>query len=401
MIIFQKNNVSKVGRQHFIHTIHKMTQEQLSILIPKYLSGTATPEEKLAVEQWYQHEQELEVFIGEGPETSEQELHDKILGRLRTTIQQPSRSRVLPLWKKMAAAAAAVIVLSASTWYLLQQEKQPAPAELAQQTEISPGFDQAVLTTSDGRKIELGKNVHAPISEQNGVIISNNGNQLSYNTAASGNTEYFNTLEVPRKGMYSIGLADGTKVWLNSLSSLRYPTTFPGKERRVSIKGEAYFEVAKNPKQPFIVEVEGGQEIEVLGTSFNVNAYSNEQIISTTLLSGSVRVRANAASQLLSPGEQAEYNQTNTSIQLKKDIDAEDAIAWKNGFFVCNGKDLKAILRQVMRWYDIEVEYQGNIQPEIFVGTISRNMNLSELLKVLEITGVQFSLRGRQLTVLP
>ncbi|MGN6416666.1 MAG: FecR family protein [Pseudobacter sp.] len=380
-----------------------MTQEQLGILIPKYLSGTATPEEKLAVEEWYQHEQELEVFIGEGPETTEQELHDKILGRLRTTIQQPSRSRskVLPLWKKMAAAAAVMLVLSVGTWYLLQDEKQPAPTELAQQTEIPPGFDQAVLTTSDGRKIELGKNKHAPINEQNGVTINNNGNQLLYNTAASGSTEYFNTLEVPRKGMYSIGLADGTKVWLNALSSLRYPTTFPGKERRVSIKGEAYFEIAKNAKQPFIVEVEGGQEIEVLGTSFNVNAYTNESIISTTLLSGSVKVKANAASQLLSPGEQAQYSPANASLQLKKDIDANDAIEWKNGNFVCNGKDLKAILRQVVRWYDIEVVYQGNIQSEIFVGTISRNMNLSELLKVLEITGVHFSLRGRQLTVLP
>lgn len=377
-----------------------MTREQLGILIRKYLSGTATEEEKLLLESWYQPNSELEVYISEGTENTEQDLHDKILNRLRaTTQQQPAPVKLMPLWKKMVAAAAVLAVVSAGTWYLLHTNKKEAPKEMAQQTEPLPGFEQAILTTSDGRKIELGKSGHSNIDEQNGVTINNNGSQLSYTSGSTGSTVFFNTLEVPRKGIYSIQLADGTKVWLNSLSSLKYPTSFPGKERRVSIKGEAYFEVAKNQQQPFIVDVEGGQEIEVLGTAFNVNAYANENMISTTLLSGAVRVKAGKAAQMLAPGQQAQLS--NAKIQLINDIDASDAVSWKNGNFVCNGKDLKAILRQVMRWHDIEVEYQGNIQPELFAGTISRNMNLSELLKVLEITGVHFSLRGRQLTVLP
>lgn len=376
-----------------------MTQEQLGILIKKYLSGTATEEDKHALELWYRYNSNLEVYIKEGAENNEQALHDKILNRLRATQQQPERAKVLPLWKKLAAAAAVAAIISSGAWYLLHNSKQDAPREMAQQTEPGPGFEQAILTTSDGRKIELGKKEYGSINEQNGVNIKNDGSQLSYTSGATGGSVFFNTLEVPRKGIYSIQLADGTKVWLNALSALRYPTSFPGRERRVSISGEAYFEVAKNHEQPFIVEVEGGQEIEVLGTEFNVNAYTNENMISTTLLRGAVRVKAGKAAQVLAPGQQAQLS--NAKLQLITDINANDAISWKNGNFVCNGKDLKAILRQVMRWYDIEVEYQGNIQPELFAGTISRNMNLSELLKVLEITGVQFSLRGRQLTVLP
>lgn len=379
-----------------------MTREQLGILIKKYLSGSATAEEKETLEQWYNdYDENLEVFICNATEQTEQELHDKILSRLRTTLQGTPRAKVLPLWKKLAAAASIAALLSIGTWYFIQKDSTGSQQQVAQQTEISPGFEQAILTTSDGNKITLGKNKQQHINEKNGVSINNNGNTLLYESAASGNTILFNTLEVPRKGMYSIVLSDGTKVWLNSLSSLKYPTSFPGKERKVFIKGEAYFEIAKNPKQPFIVDVEGGQQIEVLGTHFNVNAYTNEQQINTTLLEGAVRVKAGNVSKKLAPMEIATFNPLNASIRVKMDEAAGDAISWKNGFFVCNGKDLQAILRQVTRWYDIEVVYEGNIQPETFAGTISRNMNLTELLKLLEITGVQFSLQGKKLTVFP
>lgn len=379
-----------------------MTREQLGILSRKYLSGTATPEEKEVVEQWYyDYGEELEVFVGYTEEQTEKELHDKLLNRLRTTLHSTPRAKVIPVWKKLAAAAAVVAILTVGAWYFIQRNSSETSVQLAQQTEISPGFEQAILTTSDGNKIELGKNKLDQIKEKNGVTIRNNGSQLSYATPSSGNVVVYNTLEVPRKGVYSVQLADGTKVWLNSLSALRYPTSFPGGERRVSIKGEAYFEVAKNPHQPFVVEVEGGQEVTVLGTHFNVNAYSNEDQIRTTLLEGSVRVKAGTATHTLAPGQEAQFNLVSRDLQLKKNVDGNDVISWKNGFFVCNGKDLQAILRQVTRWYDIEIEYQGNIQPDIFEGTIERNMNLSELLIVLEITGVKFSLQGKKLIVLP
>lgn len=378
-----------------------MTKEQLGILIRKYLSGTATADETEKVEQWYQdYGHNLEVYVGNEEEASEQELHDKILNRLRTTLHGAPKAIVTPMWKKLAAAASIAMVLAAGGWYFIQN-RSTDKTQVARQTEVSPGFEQAILTTSDGRKIELGSNSQQPINEKNGVVISNDGHQLTYASSSTGNTVFFNTLEVPRKGVYSLELADGTKVWLNSLSSLTYPTSFPGRERRVSIKGEAYFEIAKNPRQPFIVDVEGGQAIEVLGTRFNVNAYTNEQQISTTLLEGAVRVKAGDQLQKLSPGQEAQFSLSNKTLHVRSNADANDVISWKNGFFVCNGKDLQAILRQVMRWYDIDVAYQGEIRPESFVGTISRNMNLSELLEVLEITGVHFSLQGKTLTVLP
>lgn len=378
-----------------------MTKEQLGILIRKYLSGTATADETEKVEQWYQdYGHNLEVYVGNEEEASEQELHDKILNRLRTTLHGAPKAIVTPMWKKLAAAASIAVVLAAGGWYFIQN-RSTDKTQVARQTEVSPGFEQAILTTSDGSKIELGSNSQQPINEKNGVVISNDGHQLTYASSSTGNTVFFNTLEVPRKGVYSLELADGTKVWLNSLSSLTYPTSFPGRERRVSIKGEAYFEIAKNPRQPFIVDVEGGQAIEVLGTRFNVNAYTNEQQISTTLLEGAVRVKAGDQLQKLSPGQEAQFSLSNKKLHVRSNADANDVISWKNGFFVCNGKDLQAILRQVTRWYDIDVAYQGEIRPESFVGTISRNMNLSELLEVLEITGVHFSLQGKTLTVLP
>jgi transmembrane sensor len=379
-----------------------MTREQLQPLIEKYLSGSATEDEKALLEKWYyDYDQELEVIVHDGEERTEEELHDTILNRLRATIDMAPKTRIVPLWKKLAAAAAVAAVLSAGAWYLINQRSGDTSSQVAQETGASAGFEQATLITSDGSKIELGKNDHLSINEKDGSTIRNKGNLLSYTASSKARNVFYNTLEVPRRGMYSVELADGTKVWLNSLSSLKYPTSFPGKERRVSIKGEAFFEIAKNPRQPFIVEVEGGQEIEVLGTSFNVNAYTNEQLIRTTLLEGAIRVKAGNANQKLSAGQEVQLNMLSREMTMNNHVNAADAISWKDGFFVCNGKDLQAILRQVARWYDIEVEYQGSIQPESFAGSISRNMDLSELLKVLEITGVQFSLQGRKLTVLP
>lgn len=378
-----------------------MSKEQLSILIRKYLSGTATSEEIEAVEQWYQdYGQNLEVYVGNEEERSEQELHDKILNRLRTTVHAASPAKVTPMWKKLAAAASIAALISVGGWYFIH-DRSTGKSQVAQQTEAGPGFEQAILTTSDGNKIQLGKNSQQPINEKNGVLISNDGRQLSYTSTSTDKSIFFNTLEVPRKGVYSLVLADGTKVWLNSLSSLTYPTSFPGRERRVSIKGEAYFEIARNPRQPFIVDVDGVQAIEVLGTRFNVNAYTNEEQVRTTLLEGAVRIMAGNQQQKLLPGQEALFSQSDKALQVRNVTDPNDVISWKNGFFVCNGKDLKAILRQVTRWYDIEVVYQGNIKPEAFEGTISRKMNLSELLSMLEITGVKFSFQGKQLTVLP
>lgn len=382
---------------HFSY-LSVMNKEQLALLLRKFLSGTASDEEKKVLEKWYDDfGSELQVTVS--GEKSEAELHDKMLRRLNEEINVLQPSRAVPLWKRLAVAASVLVILSAMAVYFFTKSDGRG-VQVAVQTDIAPGTEHAVLIRSDGSRVVLGTDSNAAINEQQGVVIQNTGKQLSY-AGAPANVVLYNTLEVPLKGVYSIILADGTKVWLNSVSSLYYPTAFPGKERRVKIKGEAYFEVSKNRNKPFIVEVDGKQEIEVLGTQFNVNAYSDEEFLKTTLLEGSIKIKADRSQKILLPGQEARYAVANKSLQLNKNADIDGAVSWKNGYFSAEGKDLKTILRQAMRWYDIEVEYRGDIQAETFAGEIPRNINLSELLKVLEITGVHFTLQGKKLTVLP
>jgi ferric-dicitrate binding protein FerR (iron transport regulator) len=192
-------------------------------------------------------------------------------------------------------------------------------------------------------------------------------------------------------------LADGTKVWLNAASSLRFPAAFAGKERIVELNGEGYFEVAKNASMPFHVRVHD-MDVQVLGTHFNINAYTDETAMRTTLLEGSVQVSQGEQTQLLTPGQQAAASQ-NGQIQLADGVDVEEVMAWKNGMFQFQGADLETILRQAARWYDIDVEYKQRISDR-FSGQISKNVNLSQLLKILELTGkVHFEIEGRKIIV--
>jgi transmembrane sensor len=369
-----------------------MTNKDLQILLRKYLLGTTTDEEREVVDKWYISTDEQPVLIDE----NESDISEKILDRLNKDIDAQQTIKRIP-WKTIATIAASIIiVVTTATWYYFSNKS--IGTTIAKTIIISPGSNRATLIKSDGTTITLGDDAEASIQESNGMVINNNGSQLIY-TATSDKTVLYNTLQVPLKGVYSVILADGTKVWLNSLSSLYYPTAFTGKDRKVKVTGEAFFEVAQKKSQPFIVEVEGKQEIEVLGTSFNVNAYTNENFISTTLITGAIKINTAERSKLLKPGEQVQLAGNQMTINNK--INTADIISWKDGFFSADGKDVKAILRQAMRWYDIEVEYKGDIKSEPFVGQLPRNINLSELLNILEITGVHFTLQGKKLTVLP
>jgi transmembrane sensor len=220
----------------------------------------------------------------------------------------------------------------------------------------------------------------------------------------------YNTIAVPRGGRYQLLLPDGSHVWLNAASTLRYPSAFTGAQRRVELDGEAYFEVSSLPaspggggektaRMPFIVQV-NGTEVEVLGTHFNIMAYKDEASINTTLLEGAVRVSKDDHHQLLKPGQQAQLHPSG-AITLVKKADTEKAVAWKNGAFKFDGSDIGTIMRQAARWYDIDVEYKGKVNEE-FYGTIGQEMNLSQILSVLEKTGlVHFTIEGRKVTVLP
>ena len=237
--------------------------------------------------------------------------------------------------------------------------------------------------------------------QQGNAQITQQGGQLRYavlqhKTGAAG----YNILATPNGGQYQLTLPDGTKVWLNSSSSLHFPTDFNTGERIVKLSGEAYFEVAKNEKMPFKVMVKG-MEIAVLGTDFNVMAYADENHVATTLLTGAVKVHSSVKDVLLKPGQQALLNNSNEDISVSGG-DTEGAVAWKNGYFNFSNENIRSVMRKISRWYNVEVEYQGDVTHKVLWGTISRFENISEVLRMLELTGsIHFGMQGRKITVKP
>jgi transmembrane sensor len=269
--------------------------------------------------------------------------------------------------------------------------------------DVSPGGNKAILTLSDGSTIVLDGAANGTLTQQgNSKIIKMTNGQLVYNSSSVKPAEVlYNTITTPKGGQYQLILADGSKVWLNAASSLRYPVTFTGKERKVELTGEAYFEVAKNAAMPFKINVEGRSEVEVLGTHFNINSYVDEGTINTTLLEGSVKVTgfSNHNSKLIVPGEQAQLHQ-NGLISLNRNLNIEEVMAWKNGNFFFNKSDLQTVLRQLSRWYDVEIVYEGNVPKREFEGEMERGLNLSQVLKILEKNDVHFKIEKNKLIVM-
>jgi ferric-dicitrate binding protein FerR (iron transport regulator) len=233
-------------------------------------------------------------------------------------------------------------------------------------------------------------------------IIQQSTGAISYSGNTAGAISY-NTLSVPNGSKpIHLMLSDGSQVWINVGSSLTYPTAFTGNERKVKITGEAYFEVVHNEKIPFIVQ-NGDLQVKDLGTHFNVNTYQDETSARITLLEGSVRVLRNSTSELLKPGQQASIsNNSNSNIRVLNDVNIDEVVAWKNGKFMFdNNTDIGAIMRQISRWYNVDIEYQGNISQR-FWGSISKNVNVSQVLKILEATGeVKFKIEGNKIFVIP
>ena len=278
----------------------------------------------------------------------------------------------------------------------------------------TPGGNIAVLTLSDGSAIALDSAKNGIVAQQGNVKISKLSNgQLAYNGLDEKPTAVlYNTLTTPRGGQYKLVLPDGSIAWLNAASSIRYPTAFSGKERVVSITGEAYFEIAKNPSLPFKVNLpypsggrpEGGggeaTQIEVLGTNFNVNTYPDENVQKATLLEGSIRLLSKSAAHKLEPGQQAQV-QKNGQLSVLNNANTEEAVAWKNGRFHFENADIETVMRQIARWYDVEIVFQGKIPTEKFEGEIPRNSNMSEVFKILELSNVHFKVDDKKVTVMP
>jgi transmembrane sensor len=298
-------------------------------------------------------------------------------------------------WFKVAVA---VLILTGVTIAYFWPDSSIKKSKISSKSvapgaDLPPGNSKAILTLSDGKKVELNNATVETIKDGNLAIKSNNGHLLYENTHIA----VVNTMTTPKGGQYQLSLSDGTKVWLNAASSITYPTLFNSHIREVSITGEVYFEVAANSKIPFAVRVNQQNNIEVLGTSFNINAYSDEPVQRITLISGKVKVNSNGRYEILAPGQQSIA--TATSIKINANANIEQAVAWKNGIFDFNKVSLEEVLRQISRWYDVDVEYKGNISPKVFGGQLQRDFNLSEVLEVLKETGVHFKLQNRKLII--
>lgn len=359
-------------------------------LLEKYLSGNCTPDERAIVEQWY-----LQIQAKENSPSfsSIEDSKAEVWSRLRL-----AKSTSVMSFLKITAVAASILICVAVGSYFLQPSKSlNAKRELK---EILPGSNRALLTLADGTVVDLQDAKNGQIASQNGIIIRKNKNgELEYiiqdNPSGSNGT---NIISTPRGGQYQVSLPDGTKVWLNAASSLKYPSTFTGNERAVELNGEAYFEVAKDQSHPFRVKA-NGQTVEVLGTHFNINSYADESLVKTTLLEGAVKVSSVSSTVSLHPGEQAQFSGVNSKISVDKQIDVEKEIAWKNDVFSFDNDDLKSIMRQISRWYDVDILYKGKIPDEKYIGEIPRNSNLSEVFKILELNHIHTEINGKMLTI--
>jgi ferric-dicitrate binding protein FerR (iron transport regulator) len=375
-------------------------------LAKKWKEGTITPEEATEYLNWFNEDDGEALAVPRDFAASSEELK----GRMFTTVKQ-QMSPVVLLRKRIlrvVSVAAIFILLIGSIWYLTRSNavQKTYPAAKIQdpdfKNDILPGSTHATLTLADGSTIVLDTAADGTLAEQEGAKVMNKDGTLSYTLTTDHSPLTYNTLTTHRGEQYPLTLSDGTKVWLNASSSIRFPVAFTGSERKVEITGEAYFEVKHNAKQPFRVQLPNGSVVEDIGTSFNINAYADETDIKATLIEGSVRI-VNSHQQIavLHPGQQAVISPANPSIPkiMVPDIDA--VMAWKNGRFEFKSSTIDDVIRQVVRWYNVDVHFEGAKTNDKFSGGIPRAATLTELLSILKASRVNFKLEGNQLTVLP
>lgn len=330
--------------------------------------------------------------------SSEGKLDEQLLLQMQDRVADWNKhelaSRTLsmqPIYKWVAAAI--IIVAGIGYWFWPGYNKQKANlVDIAKPVTILPGKEGAILTLADGAAVLLDTISNGTVALQEGVTAKVVNGALVYE--GTGNTISYNTMSTPKGRQYKLTLPDGSEVWLNAASSIRYPIAFTGKERKVELEGEAYFEVKKNARQPFIVDAGNKAQIEVLGTSFNVSAYENQKELNTTLINGSIKVNGT----IVKPGQQARITD---KMHLINNADTEKVTAWQRGFFNFEGSSLEEVMRQLERWYDIKVEYEKGIPAIDFGGEMKMNTSLNGILLALEKSGIHFRMEGRTLIVLP
>ena len=379
--------------------MNNMQEKELKEVIERYRSGIATEEEKALVESWYlqyQEESEQEYIL-------EERLADagSIWQALESGQEEAKR---ISLWPRIAVAASILLCLSVGGYFLLHKNKIDGPKLSINKNQIVPGSNKAVLTLANGKKISLSDAKNGQLVQLTGAIINKTTDgEIAYNNKSESNATdmVYDTLTVPRAGHFQLVFADGTKAWVNAETIIRYPEKFSGTERQVELlKGEAYFEVVHNDSKPFKV-ITHGQVVEDIGTHFNINAYDDEPAIKTTLLDGSVKVTEAGRNVVLKPGQQSIIKGSNSPIAVKE-VDLDEAIAWKNNHFVFDNESIGNIMRQISRWYDVDVVYRGSMTGKEFAGSVSRFENVSEVLRKLEATGtIHFKIEGRKIIVTP
>jgi transmembrane sensor len=378
-----------------------ITKQEFLILYQKYMNGQCTPAEKALLDS-YRDEMALQTDGWEDDTASEQEVRNGIWQKLsesRNVIElKPQRSYT---YHWLSAAAVILIVLFGGIFFI--NRNKPKPQQTPQLTKVKrivPGGNKAYLTLANGTRIILDDAKKGQIATQAGIQVSKTGNGMvvyhfSKTVTAANTIPEINTITTPRGGQYKVELEDGTKVWLNAASSIKFPQAFTGTNREVELSGEAYFEVAKNKAKPFIVKANGTQ-VQVFGTHFNVNAYSDNSNVTTTLVEGSVRMSNAASAVMLVPGQQG-TTQSGAAIKVGK-ADTEESLAWVNGFFVFHDESIINVMKQVVRWYDVDVQYNDeDVKLNEFGGTISKYKNITELLNNMQLTGtIHYKIEGRR-----
>jgi transmembrane sensor len=371
-----------------------MDNQKERVLLEKYKLGQATELERAMVEDWIAHGVFPEYEISDFDLEAQLSKLDK---------QLPLFEKQTKLWPRLAGAAAIFLMLGAGILYYIGKADNKLPKNEAYANDVTPGSVGATLTLANGQKIKLTDALNGELAKEEGVVITKSANGKLVYSAKDIVTEAnrMNTLSTARGETYQLQLPDGSKVWLNAASSLTYSASL-NKEgiRQVVLQGEAYFEIARDKKRPFIVKT-AKQKVEVLGTHFNVNSYSDEAFTATTLLEGSVRINTIAdavANKVIRPGEQAVLAANGLRIS---EVDIEEAVAWKNGKFIFQQETIGTVMRKIARWYDVEVVYEADLKDKTFSGSMSRFENVSQVLRKIEMTDlVHFKVEGRRIVVM-
>lgn len=419
-----------------------MNKEEVKAILEKVFRQEATPDEYAILMEWIRTDEGYEIsdLITESiaahgnRNAASDDIYDhdhwnslckEILSREIYSIGLPfaaPEKKVVKLRSRRwywTGVASILVLLSAATWSWFNNTKTGPAKTVATTTapDFQPGYNKATLVLADGSNIILDSAGNEKIAVDSGITVNKNGGRLEYLQAGENinRSNQYNILSTPRGGQYQLVLPDGSTVWLNAASSIKYPVAFPNNERIVTITGEAYFEIKKDETRPFIVKG-GGQEVQVLGTDFNMNVYEDEPLKKITLINGSVQVQEMQTSTgkgfqpslkkaVLKPGQQAKVDRASNQMDVVA-VDTDEATAWKNGYFYTSKADIGELMRQIGRWFDVEVDL-SHLPPDkvkplpTFSGRLNRNLSLSQIVKILELSDVKLQIEGKQIIILP